>query len=78
MDVIGHDHPRVQLVVPDFRSVLDRSQDELRNGRLFEKGEAAASVIEQAVHGDEDFAGRLSCKGKAMNRGRPTTSRSFG
>ena len=54
---MGHDHPRVQLEVPDFRSILDRSRDELRNGRLSEKGGAAASVIEPAVHGDEGFAG---------------------
>ena len=74
MDPIGHDRPRVQLVAPDFRSVLDRSRDELRNGRLSEKGGAAASVIEPAVHGDEGFAGRLSCQRKVMNRGWPTTS----
>jgi hypothetical protein len=78
MDAMGHDHPRVQLVAPGFRSVLDRSRDELRHGRLSEKGGTAASVIEQAVHGDEDFAGRLSCKRKAMNGGWPRTSRSFG
>jgi hypothetical protein len=57
MDVMGHDHPRVQFVVPDFRPVLDRSQDELRHGRLSEKGGTAASAIEQAVHADEGFAG---------------------
>ena len=57
MDVMGHDHPRVQLVVPDFRSILDRSRDELRHGRLSEKGGDAASAIEPAVHGDEGFAG---------------------
>ena len=57
MDAMGHDHPPVQLEVPDFRSILDRSQDRLRHGRLSEKGGAAASVIEQAVHGDEGFAG---------------------
>jgi len=57
MDVMGHDHPRVQLVVPDFRPVLDGSRDELRHGRLSEKGGAAASVIEPAVHRDEGFAG---------------------
>jgi hypothetical protein len=78
MDAMGHDHPRVQLVVPDFRSVLDRSRDELRHGRLSEKGGTAASVIEQAVHRDEGFAGRLSCKRKAINGGWPRTSRSFG
>jgi len=57
MDAMGHDHPRVQFVVPDFRSILDRSRDELRLGRLSEKGGAAASVIEQGVHRDEGFAG---------------------
>ena len=54
---MGHDRPRVQLVVPDFRSVLDRSRDELRPGRRSGKGGAAASVIEPAAHGDEGFAG---------------------
>ncbi len=57
MDAMGHDHPRVQLVVPDSRSVLDRSRDQLRDGRLSEKGGTAASVIEQAVHRSEGFAG---------------------
>ena len=56
-DAIGHDHPRVQFVVPNGHSPLDRSQDQLRNGRLSEKGGSAASVIEQAVHRDEGFAG---------------------
>jgi len=57
MDAMGHDHPPVQLVVPDFRSVLDRSRDELRHGRRSEKGGAAASAIEPAVHRDGGFAG---------------------
>ena len=57
MDAMGHDHPQVQLVAPDFRSVLDRSRDELRHGRLSEKGGTAASMIEPAVHGDEGLAG---------------------
>ena len=56
MDAMGHEHPRVQLVVPDFRSILDRSRDELRHGRLSEKGGDAASAIEPAVHRDEGFA----------------------
>ena len=57
MDVIGHDHPRVQVVVPNFGPILDRSRDELRDGRLSEKGGSAPSVIQQAVHRDEGFAG---------------------
>jgi hypothetical protein len=57
MDAMGHDHPRGQLVVPGFRSVPGPSRDELGKGRLFEKGGAAASAIEPAVHGDEGFAG---------------------
>jgi hypothetical protein len=47
----------MDLVVPDFRSVLDRSRDEQRHGRLSEKSGAAASAIEPAVHGEEGFAG---------------------
>ncbi len=30
MDAMGHEHPRVQLVVPDFRSLLDRSRGRIR------------------------------------------------
>jgi len=48
---------KLRLVVPDFRSAPDRSRDESRSGRRSEKGGAAASVIEPAVHGEEGFAG---------------------
>ncbi len=38
MDVIGHDHPRVQLIIAPASAVFDRGKDLLRNSRLFEKG----------------------------------------
>lgn len=57
MDVIGHDHPRVQFVVPNLGPIPDRSQDELCDGGLPEKGGAAPGVIEQAVHRDEGLTG---------------------
>ena len=55
--MIGHDHPRMHLVVSNFGTVLDRSQEQLIKSRLPEEGGAAASSIEQAVHGDESFSG---------------------
>jgi len=57
MDVIGHDHPCVQGIVFERGATLDRSQDELSNGRLSEEGRTPAGLIEQSVHGDEGFAG---------------------
>ncbi len=56
MDVIGHDHPGVQFVVPNFGAILDRSQDDLSDGRFPKKCGSAPSLIEQAVHRDEGLA----------------------
>ena len=57
MDVIGHDDPRVHLVMPNLGAVFDRSPNQLSNSRLAEEGRAALGLIEQAVHGDEGFPG---------------------
>src|ERR1039458_880018 len=57
VNMIGHDDPRVHLVVPGFCAVLDGSQDQLSNVRLPEKHRPAPGLIEQPVHGDERFAG---------------------
>jgi hypothetical protein len=70
VDVIDHDHPRVQLIVSDFDAVLDGGQDQFRDGRLPEKGRAAPSVVEQAVHGDESFAAGHIRGGKETIRGK--------
>jgi hypothetical protein len=57
MDVIGHDHPRVQLVMSNFDAVFHRSKNQLSNARLSEEGRATPGLIEQPVHRDERLAG---------------------
>ena len=45
-DVIGHDHPRVQLVMSNFDAVFHRSKNQLSNARLSEEGRATPGLIE--------------------------------
>ncbi|MGD0522850.1 MAG: hypothetical protein ABSA48_16465, partial [Terracidiphilus sp.] len=57
MDVIGHDYPRVHLIVSKLDAVLERSQNQFSNARLPEEHRPAPGLIEKAVHGNEGFAG---------------------
>jgi hypothetical protein len=71
MDVIGHDHNGVRLLMPQFGSVFDRGKNQLSNGWLSEKGGAGAGLIEQPVHCEEGFA-RSQIRGRKGAIGRKT------
>ena len=49
MDVVRHDHPGVDLIISDFRAILDRGKDELCNLGLPQESGAAAGLIEYSV-----------------------------
>ena len=53
MNVIGHNHKGVHLVMCDFSSELDRRKDQSSNGGLPEEGGPRAGVIKQPIHRDE-------------------------
>ena len=58
MNMVGHDHERMQLIVPDLGAALDGGQHHLSDVRLSEKHRPATGLIEQPVHRDECLAGR--------------------
>ena len=57
MNMVGHNHKRMQLIMPDLGAVLDGVQDQLCDCGLLQKHRPAAGRIEQSVHRDERFAG---------------------
>ena len=69
MNVIGHDHPGVHLVVSPFDAIFDGSQDQPGNGRLAEVGGATAGMIEDPVHCEECLAGGQICGWERSIRG---------
>jgi hypothetical protein len=57
MNVIGHDDPRVQLIVSAPGAVFDRGKDLLSNGRLPEEGGSVTSLIEKPIQSSEGLTG---------------------
>ena len=56
MNMIGHDHKGVHLIMLQTGAVFDRGDHQLSDSWLSEKGGAEAGLVEQPVHGDEGFA----------------------
>ena len=75
--MIGHDHERVQLIVPHLGAVLNRVQHQLSDLRLAEKHRPAAGLIEQSVHRNKRFAGSQIC-GRKGAIGRKAAAQSEG
>jgi hypothetical protein len=66
MEVIRHAHPRLGLIVSESDAMVDRSQDESRNGRLSHQSGAVSGLIQQTVHRHERVTG-----GEIRGRKRP-------
>ena len=58
MHVIRHDHPGVQLILPEFYPTPDGASNILSDRPLFQERGAAACLTEQTVHGGESLSGR--------------------
>jgi hypothetical protein len=76
MDVMGHDHPRVQLVVPDFRSVPDRSEPALHRDEGFagsrirgRKGALCRKTVVQAEGDEQRLAGDIEMREPGSSQG---------
>ncbi len=46
MDMVGHDHPRMQFVMSNFDPILNRIPNQLSNGRLSKERGAGAGLIQ--------------------------------
>src|SRR5258706_16018671 len=55
MNVIGHNHKGVHLIMPQPGAKFDRGEHQLSDSWLSEKGGAEAGLIKQPVHRDEGF-----------------------
>ena len=77
MNMIGHDHPSVQLILPDLNAVVNGVQDHLGDCGLPEKHRAGASLIEQPVHRHESLAGS-QVRGRKCAIGREAAVQSQG
>ena len=57
MNMIGHNHKRMQLIVSNLRAIPDRLQNQSSDLRLSQKHRPTAGIIQQSIHSNERLPG---------------------